>query len=360
MKNRMLMFTLLISLGLILIISLTGACSKSTTTTNPTPNASPTAASQSIKLRMGTPFPAMHPLEQINKKWIEKIQNDTNGRVRITLYSTGTLIDMFGAWDELQQGVADIANIATAVPGTPFKISAIMDMYFYGIDYKDSRKVWNELWKEFPEISAEYAKVKRLYAFGGPSQYIHTSDKPIRTLADFQGMQIVPPASFPGLLEKLGATGSALPMMEIYNALDKNIVEGTFGPLDALKNNNYGDVTKFSTDMHMVGSPVTFYAMNLNSWNSLPPDIQKVFEDSFPWVENEIDNTLEQIEQKDGIDYAKAKGHELIELSAGDQVKYYKILDEIALNKAKELDSEGLPGTKIFQETRRLIGEYSK
>ena len=44
---------------------------------------------------------------------------------------------------------------------------------------------------------------------------------------------------------------------------------------------------------------------------------------------------------------------------AGDQ-KYDAVFEEENLKEAKTLDAKGLPGTKIYQEARRLVKLYNK
>jgi TRAP-type transport system periplasmic protein len=360
MKNSMIKSAVFVLVGMILLSTLlVSACSQPSTSTIPAATSSNTTT-QTIKLKMGSGMPPSHPLEQLNKKWCEKIQNDTNGRVQITLYSGGTLIDQAGAWDQLLSGVADIANISPENSALPFHLTNSLSTFTYGkINVAEAREIFNKLWNKFPEISAEYTKVKRLFGNGSSSLYLHTKKKPIRTLNDIKGLQLNPSATMPEIVAKLGATGSILPMMEVYNAVDKGIVDGTFFPVDQLKSMNFADVTKYSTDMYLATPPVMFYAMNLNSWNSLPPDIQKVFEDSVSWWETETDKIMMGDEQT-AIDWVKAKGHEFFELSSEDQIKLFKAYDEISLEKVKQLDAEGLPANQVFQETRRLVDEYTK
>jgi TRAP-type transport system periplasmic protein len=358
MKNLILKPTVLVLMVAVVVISLlAGACTKPAATTAPTPTSAPTQT-QLINLKMATGQPAGTPSELLNDKWIEKIQKETNGRVKITHYPAGTLVDAFASYDQLLAGVADIANISPTLPGSPLIISGAIPALFYGTDLVTARKVWDELWKEFPEMSAEYATVKMLFAQGGTSSYAHTKS-PIRKLDDFKGLTLQPPPDFPTLLGKMGATGSNMPPMEIYSALEKGIISGVCMASETLQSMNYADITQYSTNLHLIGPPGISFCMNLDTWNRLPPDIQKVFEDSLPWMNTEIDKLLLEIDQE-AIDYAKAKGHEFIELPSEDLNKLYSYMDEIALGKAAELDTKGLPGTKIYQETRRLIDEYSK
>jgi TRAP-type transport system periplasmic protein len=344
--------------GMMLIITFLAACSAPAATTATQQKSNSAAISTGpVKMRMATALPATNPIELVNQKWIAKIESETKGRVQISYYPGSTLVDQFGAYDELLAGVADITQCSGAMPGAPFPLSAAIPTFFYGTDLSTARSIWNELWKQFPELRNEYTGAHMLYIFGGTPQYIH-SKKPIRTLEGFKGLQLMPSPSYPALLVKLGATGSMVPVTELYPALEKGIIDGTIMPADALKGSNIADLTQYSTNLNLPVPPSIFYPVNLSTWNKLPPDIQKIFDDSVPWINAEMDKVLLETE-KEAIDYSKAKGHEFFELSPADLNKFYGVMEEISQEKADELDAKGLPGTKIFQETRRLIEEYN-
>ena len=302
-------------------------------------------------------MPPTHPMTEITESWIKKIQSETNGRVQIDLFSAGTLIGQQTAWDELRKGIADIGQFGVEANETVFPIGQALQVYIYQVDLKGARQVWDEIRKEFPEVDAEHAAAHMLFSYGQPSMYMH-SKKPVRTLDDFKGLQVSPPAGLPELASKLGATGGMLPFIELYPSLDKGIIDGTLMPADPLQAMNFVDITDYSTNLHMPAPPQTFFSMNLDSWNRLPPDIQKVFDDNAPWMNTEQDNLMLKMEQ-DSVDFAKAKGHEFIELSAEDLNKLYGLREELCLEKAAELDAKGLPGTNVFNEVQRLVEEYN-
>ena len=148
-------------------------------------------------------------------------------------------------------------------------------------------------------------------------------------------------------------------MFDVYVALEKGTIDGLFGPYEALKSLRLGEVVDYCTALNIANGPSAQRIMNLNSWNRLPPDIQKVFEDNIEWWGYEIQKSLENADQA-GIEFGKEQGVEFIELSPEDLKKFYSLLEAVALKDAAELDAKGLPGTKIFSETRRLIELYSK
>jgi TRAP-type transport system periplasmic protein len=354
---------LLLSVTVVLMVALViSGCStqstSSTTSTKPSTQApASTAQAQPIKLTFGSIYPAMHPLEVVNQAWMDKINKETNGRVQITLYAGGTLVHMFTAWDELKAGVADIATCSIA-QAAGFPIGTALTTLINGTDVFIAKQIYDKLKADFPGISAELASVKTLQYRGLVSNYILTK-KPVKTLADIKGMQIQGSPSFPGLAEKLGATSATLPIMELYPSLQKGIIDGTMMPVDALKSLNIAEVTNFGVNMHTATTAETFVMMNMNSWNRLPPDVQKVFEDNIAWAGDQMINTLVKGDQ-DAIDSSKAKGFQFNEFSTADMDKLHSYMEEISLIKAADLDSQNLPGTKIFNEIKQLKQQYLK
>jgi TRAP-type C4-dicarboxylate transport system substrate-binding protein len=99
--------------------------------------------------------------------------------------------------------------------------------------------------------------------------------------------------------------------------------------------------------------------MNLEKWNSLPPDIKKVFENNIDWygqeTEDEFNRTCDH-----AMSVGKTLGVEFIPISKQEMTKFYAPIKAMALREAQGLDTKGLPGTKILNEAQRLIQLYSK
>jgi TRAP-type C4-dicarboxylate transport system substrate-binding protein len=334
----------------------TAATAGSQTTAATAPVTTAEASAEVIKLAMGTGLPPTHPMEIMFQEWIKKIEADTGGRVKIEYYPAGELISQFGAYDELTSKVADIANVNVVFPGSPFVIAQALQVFLYGASFEDSRLIYQDLAAKYPEINAEYDGMHRLFGYGSPEMGIH-SKEPIRTLADLNGKQIMPPPSFPMLMDMLGATGTMLDMTEVYPQLDKGIISGAVLPTEILLSMNLKDVTKYTTFLPVPVPPVIAIGMNKDSWDGLPADIQQIFTDSAAWAETQLDKTLSATQAKT-IEAAKAGGHEFIELPQADLDILFGLLDQISKSAAAELDKQGLPGSQIYADARALVATY--
>ena len=66
-----------------------------------------------IELTFGTPYAAELPVELPNKEWMQKIEKETQGRVRFKAFWAGTVISGMEGHEELAQGAADVGEIST-------------------------------------------------------------------------------------------------------------------------------------------------------------------------------------------------------------------------------------------------------
>ncbi|MEJ2096872.1 MAG: hypothetical protein P8Y38_06980, partial [Deltaproteobacteria bacterium] len=94
------------------------------------------------------------------------------------------------------------------------------------------------------------------------------------------------------------------------------------------------------------------------SWNKLPKDIQKVFEDNVEWFGLKVEELVFANEET-GINLAKENNVEFIKLPPAELDKVYAVVDSTILEQMRELDEKGLPGTEVYREIRQRIKEYS-
>ena len=148
-------------------------------------------------------------------------------------------------------------------------------------------------------------------------------------------------------------------MSEVYVALQKGIMDGVLVSPEGLKTMSLAEVCKYLTMTNLYRVHTASRAMNLNSWNKLPPDIKKVFEDNIEFWGLGTDKEFEKTDEE-GMAYGKKLGVEVLPMPKEEMAKIYAVMREKATKQAQDLDAKGLPGTKIFQEAQRLIQQYSK
>ncbi|MGD8369136.1 MAG: C4-dicarboxylate ABC transporter substrate-binding protein, partial [Desulfobacterales bacterium] len=100
--------------------------------------------------------------------------------------------------------------------------------------------------------------------------------------------------------------------------------------------------------------------MNMDTWNALPADVQKVIDDlkieQAEWTGNYMDNHV-----KDAVEWSKATYQvEFIELTQAQKQEWNALLDPIVEQYIRETSEKGLPARAIVDDIRALIARYAK
>jgi TRAP-type C4-dicarboxylate transport system substrate-binding protein len=317
-----------------------------------------TTAQSVIKLTYATPYGADHSFSKADKKYFEKIEKESKGRIQITPYWGGTLMTGADAIDELAAGSADMALISPSAAKAGYDLTKASVLFFFGADQQNGHKVFMETIKKIPEMEKEFKGLKVLAWTGGTDFQLLTR-KPVRKIEDFKGLRIKARGDTGDVFTVFGTSTVPNPMGEVYMMISKNMLDGVNAPVSVLKVMKMADVTKYCTMLNTFGTPTGTRAMNINSYNKLPADIRKIIDDNVDWYSVAADTEV-QNDDKDGIVYGKANGVEYINLPKADLDKYYAVWYEKALKEAKALDAKGLPGTKFLNEAQAQIKKYSK
>jgi TRAP-type C4-dicarboxylate transport system substrate-binding protein len=318
-------------------------------------------AADEITLKYASLNPPNHTFSKADIDFFKKVEEETNNRVKFVPYWSGSLINIRETLTDVANGVCDIGMTVPAFSkGNPiFKGTT---GFFYGIqDVRVMRRIAREIEKKFPEFLKEWASVKPLRLNWGVDYQLFTRKNPVRSVKDLSGLQIKSSGIYVKILTRLGAVGVQVPMQETYIALQKGIVDGCLAPYETLKSFRFGEVIKYSTNLGFYGGPFYDISMNWDSWNRLPKDIQKAIEDNLEyWEEQQYKYTLEHNEE--GIALAKENNpeFELITLSKEEMKLINDASEAECLLVAKELDDQGIPGTQMYKEIRRLAEEYQK
>ena len=111
---------------------------------------------------------------------------------------------------------------------------------------------------------------------------MHTVSTPVRTVDEIEGLRIRAPSPAIGLaaLEEFGAVPVGMPVPQVYEALQRNVMEGALPSMDhhgsdaALRGHGY------STDLRILASTFVPVHETRALSNSLPDDLQQVLEDN--------------------------------------------------------------------------------
>jgi len=142
--------------------------------------------------------------------------------------------------------------------------------------------------------TAEKYNIKMLAVGDGGSRQITNNIRPVRTPADMKGLKIrTPPLeSIIKAMEALGASAVSIPYGDTYMALKTNVADGQENPLANIGDMKFQEVQKYMTMIDYQFHPEPF-DVNLDFFNSLPVDLQKILEEG-AWLYTDKQNELRQ------------------------------------------------------------------
>lgn len=315
------------------------------------------SVAQEFQFTYSTPYSPTHPYGAADELWIERIEEQTDGRVEITPFWGGSLITSREGVDELQAGVADISFIAPIYASSGYDLSRLTPQFFYG--YQDAQHVLDvylDLWNEYPQFAEELGDIKVLAFNVGTPMHLMLREAPFDELSDLQGLRIRSAVDYIGALAKFGAEGVTMPMTDTYPSLQRGVLDGVIAPYEALKSLSFAEVINYYSELPHSRGAYPSRAMNGAAWDSLPEDIQQVFEDNIEWW-TQTNYELSQAAEDEGRAYGEEMGVEFNEVDPAVVAEYSEAFAETAQATAEELDAAGLPGTEILGKVRAAIEE---
>jgi TRAP-type C4-dicarboxylate transport system substrate-binding protein len=316
----------------------TGQTSSTTATTSAP--ASTTSGGQVYKLSSALYLPTTHPFTAIQQQWGKDIEAASNGRVQITFYPGGQLMGAPQTADGIVNDIADIAFAHIDYSPGRFPVTEFLDLpNGYPTGWVGSH-VAVDFYNQFKP--AEWNNMHLLLLNAGTTAGLMTHNKKITNLDQLKGVTLRGGGAVGDTITALGATARDVPMTEMYDDVNKGVVDGALVGIETLKSFKMGDVCKYTTFAWQVGSMYTFYlAMNLGKWNSLPADIQQIFTD----VSKKYEETYAKAWNASdiaGIQYSQSiAGNEVFKLSDAEGQRWFNAVQPVLTNYSQKMAASG-------------------
>ncbi len=211
---------------------------------------------------------------------IAEINKRGAGKIKINyLGGAPKVMNPFEVVKNLKEGVVDLANANSAFFTNVMPEADAFKLAEFGI--ADLRK--NGAWAYMNKLLNEKANA---YFLGNTLDYIAFNiylNKPIEK-ADLKGLKIRVTPIYRSMVEALGGTAINSPPAEVYTLMERGTVDGYGWPTSGIFDYSWEKVTKYRVEPSFY-SAALHALVNLNVWNKLGADRQKIMQEAMVVVE---------------------------------------------------------------------------
>lgn len=316
--------------------------------------ASAAAADEVYKARLSYHWGAKHFSAIMAKKFAEKCNEASDGRLNIEVFPQGQLYSIAQIVPALSQGQVDMGGVLGVLFMRVDKNFFLNGMQHFFGSFEKKRSFWleNEVGRKYWDNVQKKLGIKILcYIPVGPTCYFSAA-RPLDTLAAFKGLKartLIGTERY--TFDALGVNFVKVSTAEVYSALKSGMID-TFNTVpSAVKAYSWWDFAKYAQQ------PYAFYAdayvaVNLNWWNKLPQDLKdlmekqigpKITEEATAGVMNYSNEVLKELVEKHGgtiSTWSKEEFQKALELNR----------TQVWVEIAKNIDPE------LYQAAREWVG----
>jgi len=263
-------------------------------------------------------------------KFAELVKERSQGRLEIQIFAPGTMVSAYEQFSAVQRKAIEVgmgvggynlkqvpeSYIEQGLFGAFSSLEEFVDFY---TQYRDGAayEIIDEAYRE---------KGCHLLKSLGPSPLVFVLREPLTSVEALRGKKIRGSGAAPDLISNLGAVPVTLAPAELYLALQTGTIDGLITPQYTIGTLNLWDAAK-----GMMGPPIGEVAgdiyVNLEAFNSLPPDLQQIVEQA---GEDAMHYYVETIQRKIGDILAEAESEHGVTLIDLPEEEYNKILKAAA------------------------------
>lgn len=237
-----------------------------------------------IEWRYGSTWTPAINLIEYDRRFIKIVNEMTGGRLVLTLYPAGEIVPAFELFDTVSKGVLEAGGEWPSYWAGKNIAFDLMGSQNFGLTPLD-HITWTyqggglELMRElFGRYNIHYIPIGMT-----PSESGFRTNRPIRTLADYEGLTLRTPATQTmWVLEQVGAKPVKIPGGEIYMALKLGTIDGAeFSNPSCDWGMKFHEMTKYwCLPCWFQPSSLIGCMINMDAWNELPDDLKAIVEEA--------------------------------------------------------------------------------
>ena len=273
-------------------------------------------AQETFNWRMTTTWPPELPFYQVGpgsaEDLAQKIEQMSDGRIKIQVFAAGELIPAFEGFDAASQGIIEMNHgvayyWAGKHPASQYFGTVPFGMSFQGQNawyyHGGGLELWNELYDQFNLVAMPCGNTG--------VQMTGWFRKPIESLDDFNGLKMRIPGLAGKVYSSLGVSVVLLPGGELFPALERGVVDAAewVGPYQDRRLGLHNAAKYYYTTGWHEPSTTSELVINKAVYDQLPEDLKAVIQcaardanvTSHTWAEANNSEALRDLVANQGV-----------------------------------------------------------
>jgi len=323
------------------------------------------AGAQEVTLRIHHPLP---PPSTAHAKfltpWTQKVERECGGKLRFQIFPSmqlgGTPVQLY---DQAKDGVVDM--VWTVLGYTPGRFQAleVFELPFMTRSAQGSSRALWEYAQANGVFAGELKDVRPLALHVHDEGVIHTTSRPIRTLADFKGLKLRGPTRLTTkMLQSFGATPVGMPVTQVAEALSKGVIDGAIVPWEIVPAIKVQELTKYHSETDPKSRALytaTFvFAMNRASYERLPADARRCIDANSG---AELSAWIGKVWDESSVGARKLaldRGNTFYTIPSAELASWDKASAGVVDEWSKEAAAKGLNPPALLRSAKELIQKY--
>lgn len=315
------------------------------------------AEKKTIKLRIGSGHSESNPwitaLEDYFVKTVsDRVSTETSYEIEWVKSYGGSVISLGNELQGVQDGLVDIGCTILVFEASRLPLQTMAySMPFSCSDPLIVAETIKQTYAQYPEFTDIYEADynQKFIGIGVSDPYGFYSTKEVNSLDDINGMKIGAAGINLSWIEGSGAVGVQTSLNDTYQNLQTNVCQATIQPTHSCINLKVYEVAPYYLDANFNVVPFNAITVNLDTWNSLPEEVQTIIAEVGEGYLDYESNYINEIHEQD-LKTLEEKGCTIVTLSREEQEKWAESLPDIVSNLVQTLNDAGYQGADIVEQ----------
>ena len=313
------------------------------------------ARADEVTLKFATLSQADGPLNvRMLHPWAERVNAAGKGVVKIDVRDGFAIANYGNIYDRVLDDVVQVAFTVTGAIAGKFALSDVVDLPFLFDRSDDASVAYWRLYKN-GALDSEYTEIVPLYMVTLANSGLHL-DRAAPAPDDIRGFKIIASSKITAqIVTALGASPISLQQNDMYTALQRKAVDGTYGAWTSFPAFKLGEVTSYHIEAKLGGAPAMVF-MAKKAFDALPAAARKVLMDNSGEAASRLFGEYwMNLDNEVRAQYQQAQGHTIVSLTPAQLASWRAKLQPIETQWVK--DTPG--GDKVLADYRALLQEVT-